>query len=371
MSETEDKANRRRWEESGAGKGSVDDWRWTLNWDSITETLIVGSCPRQPEDLDRIVDEAGASAVLSLQSDVCLEALNIDWDKIRKHAVSRGVLMARVPIRDFDHLDQAVMLSEAVRTLAVLLAFGGKVYVHCTAGINRASLTVLAYLTFVQGMHFSPALQLIKSKRQQANPYLDSWKAAKARMLEGRAAEVVELAKNLHQTSQKQGLQKDAFANWMEAESRVIQETFSRHISNSLSLVSAVTDLKAESIRSLSISHEEMEQVQHEMTSLKRDLDEEKAKLHVALEELRRLQHENGAEMAQRLSGAIEIDATEDDGTSGEDRESVYEDLVVAEQEIARLKQCLRDIAFASTEALSVSPVGNSDEHGGDGSSPF
>ena len=88
--------------------------------------------------------------VLFAQSDACLEALKIDWDKIRQHAVSRGVLMARVPIRDFDHNDQALMLSEAVRTLAVLLAFGGKVYVHCTAGINRASLTVLAYLTFVQ-----------------------------------------------------------------------------------------------------------------------------------------------------------------------------------------------------------------------------
>ena len=58
--------------------------------------------------------------------------------------------MTRVPIRDFDHGDQALMLPEAVRILALLTAMNFKVYVHCTAGINRATLTVLGYFTFVQ-----------------------------------------------------------------------------------------------------------------------------------------------------------------------------------------------------------------------------
>ncbi len=43
------------------------------------------------------------------------------------------------------------MLPEAVRMLYVLKhALGKRVYVHCTAGINRATLTVVGYLTFVQ-----------------------------------------------------------------------------------------------------------------------------------------------------------------------------------------------------------------------------
>lgn len=42
------------------------------------------------------------------------------------------------------------MLPEAVRLLHVLTARGKRVYVHCTAGINRATLTVVGYLTFVQ-----------------------------------------------------------------------------------------------------------------------------------------------------------------------------------------------------------------------------
>ena len=48
---------------------------------------------------------------------------------------------------------QALMLPEAVRMLYLLIAAGKKVYVHCTAGINRATLTVVGYLTFVKVSH--------------------------------------------------------------------------------------------------------------------------------------------------------------------------------------------------------------------------
>ena len=45
---------------------------------------------------------------------------------------------------------QALMLPEAVRLLHLLVANGKRVYVHCTAGINRATLTTVGYLTFVK-----------------------------------------------------------------------------------------------------------------------------------------------------------------------------------------------------------------------------
>ena len=44
------------------------------------------------------------------------------------------------------------LLTQMVRKLALFRAMGKRTYVHCTAGINRASLTVLGYLTFVEGM---------------------------------------------------------------------------------------------------------------------------------------------------------------------------------------------------------------------------
>jgi hypothetical protein len=70
---------------------------------------------------------------------------------------------------------QALMLPEAVRMLHLLLSMGKSVYVHCTAGINRATLTVVGYLTFVKGWQLDDAVGHVKAKRPQAHPYIDCW----------------------------------------------------------------------------------------------------------------------------------------------------------------------------------------------------
>ena len=62
---------------------------------------------------DRLVEEAGAEAILCLQSGLCHEALQIDWPAIREHALERGVVITRVAVRDFDHNDQVSGLSPA------------------------------------------------------------------------------------------------------------------------------------------------------------------------------------------------------------------------------------------------------------------
>ena len=113
--EAEDEANKKRWQESGGGQvsgrgragerrtrpsahdgrstfppllhpgtqGSADQWRWSLNWDEIEPRILVGACPRSPSDVDTLAAEAGATAIVCLQSDLCLEALEIDLDAIR------------------------------------------------------------------------------------------------------------------------------------------------------------------------------------------------------------------------------------------------------------------------------------------------
>ena len=55
---------------------------------------------------DRLVEEAGAEAILCLQSSLCHEALQIDWLAIRERALERGVVITCVAVRDFDHNDQ-------------------------------------------------------------------------------------------------------------------------------------------------------------------------------------------------------------------------------------------------------------------------
>ena len=196
VTEAEEEANNKRWQESGGGAGSSDAWRWTLNWDEILPgQVFVGSCPRSASDVDELVRGTGATAILCLQSDLCLEALQIDWRGVTGRADALGVLHARAAVRDFDHGDQAFMLPEAVRLLASLLELGEVVYVHCTAGINRASLAVVGYLTFARGQPLERALGRVRERRAQANPYVDCWRTVRSRALDGRGEEVAARAK--------------------------------------------------------------------------------------------------------------------------------------------------------------------------------
>ena len=73
---------------------------------------IIGSCPRTPANVDRLVDEGGVEAIICLQCELCHGALQIDWEPIRARALERGVPIVRVSVRDFDRLDQAKMLPE-------------------------------------------------------------------------------------------------------------------------------------------------------------------------------------------------------------------------------------------------------------------
>ena len=235
-------------------------WEWTLNWDPMvfddagaienpTEeqlnaaSLIIGSCPRSPEDIDRLVDEGGVEAIICLQCTLCHGALKIDWEPIRKRALERGVTIVRVAVRDFDRLDQAKMLPEMVRKLALFQAMGKRTYVHCTAGINRASLTVLGYLTFVRGMTYDHALGIVRECRPQANPYALSWNIARARLLAERHEDVY-----LHTQVDQGGNSSEEGGDWIArdleaAHIGVIQNIFERGIECDLALIQALREV--------------------------------------------------------------------------------------------------------------------------------
>ena len=143
---------------------------WRLNWGVIRPDLLVGSGPREPSDLDVLQAEAGASALLSLQSDECLAKRGIDYPAQAHHGHALGLTMARVPLRDFDSEDQRRGLPAAVRALYGLLRQGHRVYVHCTVGLNRAPLVVLAYLTLVEGLNLEAARDLLRRARPGVFP---------------------------------------------------------------------------------------------------------------------------------------------------------------------------------------------------------
>jgi hypothetical protein len=188
--------------------------------------MVVGACPRVPKDVNTISARTGCTAILCLQSHTCFEALGIDHPKIRERGAEIGVKVIHVPIRDFDHASQAEMIPEAVRVLNLLLKTGHKCYVHCTAGINRATLTVLSYLTFVEGHSLEDALELVKRKRPQAHPYLDCWRTARTRFLQGRSEEVSTRSQLIYEArcySCEAGTTGD---DWYRAERDLIKDMF-------------------------------------------------------------------------------------------------------------------------------------------------
>jgi atypical dual specificity phosphatase len=154
-------------------------WTWTLNWGIITPDLIVGTCPREPADLNEIKVSTGVTAVMSLQHDECLAHYGIDFDRMSREGEAMGLTMERCPIRDFDPMETRRLLPDAVKKLAGLQAGGHRTYVHCTAGISRAPLTVFGYLALVAGVDERKAQKMIMDGRPGAVPYWEAYDGAR------------------------------------------------------------------------------------------------------------------------------------------------------------------------------------------------
>jgi hypothetical protein len=145
-------------------------WTWSLNWAEITPTILVGTCPMTADDLARIHREAGCDAVLSVQHDECIAYWGIDEPALQARAEALGVERERLPMRDFIVEDQRRCLADAVAALAAMQTAGRRTYVHCTAGLGRAPLTVWSYLTWIEGIPSEEAVALIKDRRLGAVP---------------------------------------------------------------------------------------------------------------------------------------------------------------------------------------------------------
>ena len=187
-----------------------------------------GACPRSAADVDRLVDEAGVEAILCLQSEDCWKAMGIDGAAVEQRAGQRGVLWLRVAVRDFDRLDQAAMLPDIVRALSALTAAGRRTYVHCTAGINRAPLSVVGLLTFVRGWEVEAAVAHVKGERGQANPYVEPWRLARQRLLAGRAVELYLLSLAVGAGCSREEGGDGVARDWGRAQRQLLRTTFAR-----------------------------------------------------------------------------------------------------------------------------------------------
>jgi predicted protein tyrosine phosphatase len=201
-------------------------WAWTLNWGEIRNDLVIGSGPITTVDIDSIRQETSATALLSLQTDECRKYFKINYSEHQQHSQRIGLVLVNTPMRDFDPTEQRHRLPTAVRGLTRLIEAGHKVYVHCTAGFNRSPLTVLGYLTFVEGMATKEALALIKRGRPEADPYLDAYHGCRQDLIELYKNDIEQRARELSRNNP--GNSPDA--NWHQAQKEIVRELFSASI---------------------------------------------------------------------------------------------------------------------------------------------
>jgi len=199
-------------------------WKWSLNWGQVTPSIVIGTCPMTVRDLEQIRAGTGATAVLSLQHDDCLRYWRVDYPTMQRAGIELGMIMARSPVRDFDIEDMRRRLPEAISILARLLGAGHKVYLHCTAGLGRAPLVTLGYLTLVDSYSPDDAIQRILKARPGAVPAWEAYHGCCSDLLDRYRPAIERRAYELYQS----GIHGNANTDWLVARADVFRTVLSQ-----------------------------------------------------------------------------------------------------------------------------------------------
>lgn len=144
-----------------------------MDYHTILDGLIVGSCPQDAADVARLGRKAGVRAVLNLQTDEDFTIWRINWRGVQRAYEARGLRLARVPIRDFDPLDLRTRLAVATEALDRLMQSYERVYTHCTAGIGRAPAVAIAWLAWYRGLPLERAVEYVTGRRP-CSPFVEA-----------------------------------------------------------------------------------------------------------------------------------------------------------------------------------------------------
>ncbi|KAI3748905.1 hypothetical protein L6452_12324 [Arctium lappa] len=189
-----------------------------MNYNLITENLIVGSQPQKPEDIDHLKEEQNVAYILNLQQDSDVAYWGIDLESIVERCQQLGVRHMRRPARDFDPDSLRSMLPKAVSSLEWAISEGkGRVYVHCTAGLGRAPAVAIAYIFWFFDMDLNTAYDTLTAKR----PCGPNKKAIRGA--------TYDLAKNDPGKEPFESLPENAFGNVADWERKLIQDRV-RHL---------------------------------------------------------------------------------------------------------------------------------------------
>ena len=123
-----------------------------MSLNQISSQVIVGSSPKDVGDVRELHEAHKVSSVLSLQTDADLTVRNIDIKLLEAHYLKRQMSFQRFPIDDVNPNDMVEKILLPIQYLVNQVEQEKTVYVHCNAGICRATSTVLGYLYLHQGL---------------------------------------------------------------------------------------------------------------------------------------------------------------------------------------------------------------------------
>jgi protein-tyrosine phosphatase len=136
----------------------------------IPGRLWIGGFVRD-EDIARLA-QMGITDVISLQSDEDLLNCGLSARKLLKDYTAAGIRLIRNPVEDFNKAVLADRLPECVNALENALASEqSRVYLHCTAGINRSATVAAAYFIKSGRMSAKDAFRFVATCRR-CSPYL-------------------------------------------------------------------------------------------------------------------------------------------------------------------------------------------------------
>ena len=130
----------------------------------ISPELLVGEYPNE-EDIVWLKETYGVTAVHNLQDDDDLRMNGLNPRGLSAEYDAHGINFVRTPIQDGSADAMAERLEEALHDLRDLMSSGGRVYVHCNAGMNRAPTLAIAFLRAYRQMSLEEAMAMVKKQR--------------------------------------------------------------------------------------------------------------------------------------------------------------------------------------------------------------
>lgn len=133
-----------------------------LRYSRVTPALYVG--PQHRANGKRALTQAGIAYILNMRSEFDDDAHGLTFDTPIDDSTARpSAAYCHLPTPD-DEAPSMAHLAQGIAFIESAIDGGGKVYIHCSAGVGRAPTMAAAYL-IRRGYGADDALDLIRSAR--------------------------------------------------------------------------------------------------------------------------------------------------------------------------------------------------------------